>query len=385
MAHILLFEPGLAGHRLGWIRIILAEFRRKRAGSAPPAHLTVAAPEALLSGLGAPSALWESEGVALLPLAPAVSDPVWGLTQTLTETEPDVLLLLELTPWERFLARRKLPCPIAGILFVQYPEIDPTKGPLSRRVERWLRRWRKAWLTSRWLRRQDWREVFLLNGERACDVLNRRFPDHPVFRPVPDPMVSGGRRSEVGGRKEEGVIRFSHPGVLSKRKGMEVALRALELVSDEWCSRCELLILGRAEDDYRARFAGALARLRRRRPNARVEWREEYLSDADFEESFQSAHWIVMPYLRPEYSSGILVHAAAAGVPVLGPSDGLLGRLIEEYSLGRTCDVQPHALAAALEDSVRRPFQGDADRREAFVRRSDPAEFGKRILEACLR
>lgn len=262
--------------------------------------------------------------------------------------------------------------------------------------------------------RQKWRGVFLLNGERACAALNGRFAAMPVFIPVPDPVGGRGRRAEGTGRIAEGVrtgfagarpsptkdrgwggrekgniggqrpVRFLHVGVLSARKGLEVGFRAIERVSAEWTEKGEAVIMGTIEDPYRARFERALDRLRVRRPDARVIWEERPLSDEEFEAAIRSADWIWMPYLRSEYSRGILVHAAAAGAPVLGPDDGLLGKLIAEWSLGRGSAITPRALATALEEAARRPFEADVVRRAAFVRQSSPTEFARRVLDACV-
>lgn len=413
MSHILLFEPGMGGHRLGWMRIIAEEFRQNRGCLSSDARLTIAAPNAILESLRGSIGAVESEGLALLSLGAEVRDAARGLRETLSLVQPETLLFLELTLWERFLAQQRLPCAVAGILFVQYPEIDPSKGPLPRRVEKFLRKKWKEWLTGLWLRRQKWRGVFLLNGERACAALNGRFAAMPVFIPVPDPVGRRGRRAEGTGRMAEGVraspagarssptkdrgvgrageeehrgqrsVRFLHVGVLSARKGLEVGFRAIERVSAEWTERCEVVIIGTIEDPYRARFERALDRLRVRRPDARVIWEERPLSDEEFEAAIRSADWIWMPYLRSEYSSGILVHAAAAGAPVLGPDDGLLGRLIAEWSLGRVSAITPRALATALEEAARRPFEADEERRAAFVRKSSPAAFARRVLDAC--
>jgi hypothetical protein len=46
-----------------------------------------------------------------------------------------------------------------------------------------------------------------------------------------------------------------------------------------------------------------------------------------------------MPYTQSYRSSGAIGYASLFGKPVLGPSSGLIGRLIEENNLGITIDT----------------------------------------------
>lgn len=377
---LMLYEPGCQGHPIGWIRYLLHVFAEKDRDLA----LDLAAPPQVQSSLVADVAAARDAGreVKVLSLPPAAGRPE-ELLSLLVRHKPDGVLFLELTPWERWLAHHPLPCTVAGILFVQYPEIDPSCGPLLQRMERWLRRQVKEHRTARWLRLQQWRAVFLLNGERACRYLNQRFSKTPVFRPIPDPIPPPEIAGEEGGAppQRRTRLRFLHLGVLSARKGMHIGLRALEYVSPEWAKACEVRIVGAVEAHYKSVFQSAVQELRRRRPDIQMTWEERYLSEKEFESELAATNWLWLPYLRTEYSSGILAHAARWGKPVLGPSDGLIGHLITHHSLGRVCTIEPRALAAALEQAYREPFVADETQRVAFVHRSSPAVFAQSLLD----
>ncbi|MDZ4198386.1 MAG: hypothetical protein U1E27_03780, partial [Kiritimatiellia bacterium] len=211
-SRLLIYEPLCGGHRPDFVRYLAEELRRS------PYRGTVR----FVLGRGFLDS--EPELRALLSrLAPAVevmdalepADRPASLLKAISDFRPDCVLLFELTKWENFLCRHRLPCDLAGILFVQYPEIEWRKGRGVDRIIRFARRRVKELKLSLWLRRQSVRAVFLLNGERAAAVLNRRFPGRPVFHAVPDPAPSegvSGCSEAASGRAGVGDAGVSDPG-----------------------------------------------------------------------------------------------------------------------------------------------------------------------------
>lgn len=369
---LLIYEPLCGGHRPDFIRPLVSALARTPAPgpvrfALPPEFLATEPDLAdTLRGL-APGVEWVE--------TPPRPESGRALLQAIREFKADRLLLLELTRWENFLCLHRLPCEWAGILFVQYPEIDWRASPGAGKILRFLRRAAKEAKTSVWLRKQDVRSVFLLNGARAAGLLNERFPDRPVFREVPDPAPPPVSRPP---RSAGDPCRLLYPGALSGRKGCDVLLEALARIRPETARAAEFAFLGSAEDGPRLR-AGA-DRLRARRPDVRLVLEDRLVPEAEFRARFAEADWILMPYLRPEYSSGILARAAAAGTPVLGPSDGLLGRLIGEWKLGRTARIEAGALAQALDAAVRDPMVPGPESRAAFLDRCRPERFAAALL-----
>jgi len=380
--NLLIYEPLGGGHRPDYIGCLVDFLRRHpptgRIRFALPADFFRDDPrrEALLRDL--------APNVDRVAVPPDPGSP-HALLQTIRDFKPDCLLLLELTRWENFLCRRRLPCDVAGILFVQYPEIDWRAG---RGMDRWVRlarRWAKDFKTSLWLRRQSVRAVFLLHGERAAEFLNRRFPAHPVFHAIPDPAPIGVSNAGVGApgdRMPAGkpIIRFLLPGALSKRKGCFRLIEALHRIASETTRKAEFRFLGEAEAGDRSPLEHALLRLRERRPDVRVTFDNRTVSKDAFQSAIAEADWILMPYLRPEYSSGILGRAVAAGTPVIGPSDGLLGRLIQTGKLGRTTGLSPDALSRSLDTAANDSVYLDPEARRAFLDRCRPDDFAAVLL-----
>jgi len=95
----------------------------------------------------------------------------------------------------------------------------------------------------------------------------------------------------------------------------------------------------------------------------------------------EQADVLLMPYTRPEYSSGILALAAKTCTPVIGPDAGLLGRLIRQNGLGAVCAVRPPELVEALAAAVRRRPLVDEEFRKTFVQQSRPEEFARILFE----
>jgi glycosyltransferase involved in cell wall biosynthesis len=94
------------------------------------------------------------------------------------------------------------------------------------------------------------------------------------------------------------------------------------------------------------------------------------VSDEEMHALFAAASLVLVPYQRHVGSSGVVVRAAAAGVPVLGPSYGMLGMLIEDRCLGESVDTtRPEELAAGLARFLdpSTPFPFDAEKARAYA------------------
>ena len=109
---------------------------------------------------------------------------------------------------------------------------------------------------------------------------------------------------------------------------------------------------------------------------------DRFVSDQRMMALFEQSDVVLMPYTRPEYSSGILALAAKARTPVIGPDTGLLGRLIRQNGLGAVCSVQPETVAESIASATRRLPVVDAALCGAFVQKSRPELFARTILDA---
>lgn len=84
-----------------------------------------------------------------------------------------------------------------------------------------------------------------------------------------------------------------------------------------------------------------------------------------------TADCLLIPYLFPDLSSGVIGYGAIHGVPVIGPGQGLIGELIRDNDLGITIDeITPEALRKAITEF--RPYKisspyAETNTVEAFI------------------
>lgn len=136
-------------------------------------------------------------------------------------------------------------------------------------------------------------------------------------------------------------------GSLDARKGVLELLKALHSLPDALARRACLVMAGEMGGG-RADMLAAAAELRQQGA-LQVIHLDAFVPDEEMHRLFRAAALIVLPYQYHVGSSGVAVRAAAAGVPVLGPSYGMLGTLIRDRGLGLSVDTtQPAALAQGL-------------------------------------
>lgn len=346
MKTILIFEPLSGGHRsnfIRWLREAAAEYSDCRFVFFTADDITDSGPE--------PAGWWARQ--------------MWLhrlLRQACKQHSPDHALILELTHLELPLILFGSPVPISAILFVQYPEL-----PVG------LKRFSKHWKTRLLLWRTPVRHIFLLNGGKSCEYLAAHFGARARFIPVADPApevdAEPGFSFHADGKR---VCLFF--GAVSRRKGADILLNTLSQVSGKAALENQYVFCGEPEPDYRDEFEQSVDTLRKTCPDLNLVVVGRFVSDGRMAAMFEQAGLILMPYVRPEYSSGILAVAARAGTPVLGPPGGLLGRLIRENGLGLAAELTPEVLA--------QPVTPDEARCREFTARNTIENFTNPILNA---
>ncbi len=295
--------------------------------------------------------------------------------ECVAQYSPDHALILELTRLEFSFALRGAPCPVSAILFVQYPELP-----------RGLKFFFKDWKTALLLRRAPVKNLFLLNGEESCRYLTARFGSRSRFIPVPDPVPEITAEAGFSIRREyrisAGQTAFLFFGAVSPRKGADVLIEALHLLPPEAAAKSVFLFCGEPERGYQQAFAQAVARLRAARPDITLNVEARFVSDQRMMALFEQSDVVLMPYTRPEYSSGILALAAKARTPVIGPDSGLLGRLIRQNGLGAVCSVQPETVAESIVNATQHLPAVDESLCSAFVQKSRPELFARTMVDA---
>jgi glycosyltransferase involved in cell wall biosynthesis len=143
--------------------------------------------------------------------------------------------------------------------------------------------------------------------------------------------------------------RFSLFGAIEDRKGIFPLLDGLMLLDAGQASGISLALLGRFQGHTRDRFNEVMESLRQARPEIRVAVVDRFVDDEEILWLCRNSTAIMMPYQRHRGSSGVLVWAAHARVPVLAQSFGLMGREVNDHKLGIAVNSEdPVAIAEGL-------------------------------------
>ena len=133
-----------------------------------------------------------------------------------------------------------------------------------------------------------------------------------------------------------------HFGGLTRRKGNLEILKAFSLLDirqrDKYC----LIFAGRIIDDIQKEFYEYVNHLSLSMSICVYDRFCEYSFLADL---CNASDYVLIPYLETAQSSGVISYAVQCKRPVIGPKEGLLGKIIKKYNLGICVDSNFQSLA----------------------------------------
>jgi len=192
--------------------------------------------------------------------------------------------------------------------------------------------------------------LFLLNDNSAVCYYNKVYKTDK-FRFLPDPIVTSlytpkniRHKYNIGNDKKV----FFHFGVMNHRKGSLMILEAIELLSVEELKGMAFIFAGKIDKDIHDEFYLKYDELLYKATIIIIEGfcSYELLTDLCY-----SSDCVLTPYSNSSFSSGVLGYAASLNKPVIGPENGLLGKLIKRNCLGLTLvDMTPYFLANQLKN-----------------------------------
>jgi hypothetical protein len=142
-------------------------------------------------------------------------------------------------------------------------------------------------------------------------------------------------------------------GSLQARKGLFEIVTALSHLSSQARAASAFVFAGRLDCKIEGAFKAKLAAVKHKCPDLRVTLDEGFAPQSQVPFYFLGCDCVLMPYAKCDHSSGIMGHAAQARKPVIGPSPGLLGRLIRMHHLGLTVPpLDSKSLASAMESVI---------------------------------
>jgi len=218
-------------------------------------------------------------------------------------------------------------------------------------------------------------KVFMLNDQKSADTLNKRFGTSK-FLFLPDPVPEVDRSTLVNLRQLYGIpdrnkVLF-HFGGLTQRKGTLEILRAINLSSKQDLAEKTFVFAGRVYEGIHDEFYDLLSISRQK---AQILVFDEFCDYGFLYNMCTTCDVILMPYYLSNLSSGVLGYAAVFGKPVIGPSDGLIGHLINEYKMGLALNaIDSQSLSEAFGKEI--SYSGCG-----YVQQNEVAEFIKIIMD----
>lgn len=190
--------------------------------------------------------------------------------------------------------------------------------------------------------------VFILNDEASARYLNGLYRTSK-FQYLVDPYnkidyAPHDVRDELGIPEVNRV--FLHFGGLQRRKGTMEIIKALELLGEKDRNDVTVVFAGKIYKDIREEFYRELENAKQ---ICQIIVFDSFCSVELLADLCYTCDQILTPYQVMAQSSGLLGYAAQFQKPVLGPSEGLIGKLIRNYNLGFSMPtVKAHSIAEGI-------------------------------------
>ncbi len=385
---LLVFEPNAAGHPAEFLLAAVRAWQRRGAAG----RLVVVAPPAVLDVRPALAEALDAEpGALFVPLSSETSGHALNVRRgdalrTALRAHPSShVLLMSLDHFVSALAVR-MPIPagtrVAGLTLrpeLHYAAIgSPPASPRERAA-----RWAKARLMRAAMRHPAMAAVLSLDPTAvpALRALAPRVRVEAAPDPVPAEPV---RQTAAAVRAAYGVADGRRlvvlPGALDARKGALALPRALLHLDPGVGRGLAVLLAGALAPDVAADVRSLCARVSSETPVQMI-LHDSFVPTDELPGVIAAADVVALPYERHVGSSGFLLRAAAAGIPILAQDWGLMGHLTRTHRLGATADSgDPGAVARALERLLAGTVGFDADAARAFVAPNTAEAFGDALL-----
>lgn len=231
----------------------------------------------------------------------------------------------------------------------------------------------RMWLYAR---TPQLKRVFLLNDEESVGFYNEKYSTSK-FMFLPDPIDCKVDKNNPK-RLNTDKITLLHAGCFRREKGTFDIIDALNLLNPEERKKFRFILCGKSavpEDNELAKN-----KIKHLSELMDVEFYNSFVEELFLHKLYQECDYVLMPYHNYFQSSGNLGHAASYHKPVIGPNQGLLGRLIREYSLGYTVrTLDAYGIAETLREILRQPNK--EYRFEDYTRRCNPSNFAANIMD----
>jgi glycosyltransferase involved in cell wall biosynthesis len=199
-----------------------------------------------------------------------------------------------------------------------------------------------------------------------------------------DPWLARGEIPRAEARVRLGLddsrVILLHLGTSRPEKGLKDVCDAMLQLDHGTLDRLLLLRAGRVD-------RGDAPSLRRLEQKHAARVLDRYLSEDELAGCYAAADWVLLPYRHQAETSGVLIHAAAHGRPVIASDYGWIGSATRQHGLG---SLFPHTDTAALAALLAKVANGDAKSWDAagmeqFAAENSPGKFQETLVEQWLR
>lgn len=217
------------------------------------------------------------------------------------------------------------------------------------------------------LRAAPWERVHFIDPLIYAEVSRRGGALAERSRIIPDPVERIPETDRSTARRSLAIPEDGRyigcAGAMDERKGIDLLIDAF--ASATLSSTDRLLLVGQQSEGIRTRLQRAdVLRLVEAR---RILSIDRYVSNAEFGFAIASMDVVCAPYPRHIGSASIVLHAAAAGKPVLASNWGWMGFVIPQFKLGECInETNSTVFASAVARSLRDAHgfrQGEAAQR----------------------
>ena len=325
---ILIFEPGMVGHRLTWLRYITEDFLelgykitwavdfRPGAKDIIEEQLAAVLPKVSILSVYDEEGQWRGGSkLKSLEECQRISQAKQVFLNEFDEVASNLLRRAAMGLFPPHALKGRL----SGVYF-RPRFLTAPRRPIGNII--------KAFGFRR-LCEQGWfRHIYLMDEYLFSSQKNKQ---EGLFYLLPDPWSEDYSLRSADARKALDIplnkVVFLHYGMGDRRKGLHLVVEALEAsAEDSWMF---LLCAGKISHDRR--LLEKLAVLERR---GSAKLLNRYVSDEEERLCFCAADGVLLPYIHHYGSSGVLSRAAAAGKMVIVSDEGLLARRVRDHHLG---------------------------------------------------
>lgn len=170
----------------------------------------------------------------------------------------------------------------------------------------------------------------------------------------PEPVELSGSQSRDSARRALGIpgdaIVVLVYGALDDSKGLDALLGSMQ--ADGFREEVSVLVAGRQDPEIKALLASSHAKTLR--DAGRIYERNDFLYSESEQEVFSASDIVWVGYRGQYISSGVLIKATMAGLPIVACEEGLIGWLTRNHELGLTVDIgDERAVATAISELTR--------------------------------